>query len=254
MRKYLLAGSALLMMATPAVAKDGAGYVGLDLGVNWPNDQDIFGSAVFTCTPVLPATTCTPPAGITRAHVGDLSRGGGWDGDIIGGYDFGMFRLEGELGYKKSKAKHANFTPAFISAVNAAAGTSFVADTDFNVDESSHLWDIMLNGWLDFGGNGGIGGGIGAGAGYAGVETFGHNDSKFAWQLLARAYGTNNLPDCSNMCHESSGVALSQIPSSSCHAVTDPSGESVGSTNSPVGSPIVQPGTALVVKSPPWRS
>jgi molybdopterin-dependent oxidoreductase alpha subunit len=36
------------------------------------------------------------------------------------------------------------------------------------------------------------------------------NEAAFAWQLLARAYGTNNLPDCSNMCHESSGVALSQ--------------------------------------------
>ena len=34
------------------------------------------------------------------------------------------------------------------------------------------------------------------------------NEAAFAWQLLARAYGTNNLPDCSNMCHESSGVAL----------------------------------------------
>ena len=30
------------------------------------------------------------------------------------------------------------------------------------------------------------------------------------WQLLARRYGTNNLPDCSNMCHESSGIALSE--------------------------------------------
>ncbi|MPZ28070.1 MAG: FdhF/YdeP family oxidoreductase [Micromonosporaceae bacterium] len=34
------------------------------------------------------------------------------------------------------------------------------------------------------------------------------NEAAFLWQLLARAYGTNNLPDCSNMCHESSGVAL----------------------------------------------
>ena len=28
------------------------------------------------------------------------------------------------------------------------------------------------------------------------------------YQLFARALGTNNLPDCSNMCHESSGSAL----------------------------------------------
>jgi molybdopterin-dependent oxidoreductase alpha subunit len=34
------------------------------------------------------------------------------------------------------------------------------------------------------------------------------NEAAFLYQLLARAYGTNNLPDCSNLCHESSGAAL----------------------------------------------
>ena len=34
------------------------------------------------------------------------------------------------------------------------------------------------------------------------------NEAAFLYQLFAREYGTNNLPDCSNMCHESSGVAL----------------------------------------------
>lgn len=34
------------------------------------------------------------------------------------------------------------------------------------------------------------------------------NEAAFVYQLFVRAYGTNNLPDCSNMCHESSGVAL----------------------------------------------
>lgn len=36
------------------------------------------------------------------------------------------------------------------------------------------------------------------------------NEAAFLYQLFARAYGTNNLPDCSNMCHESSGVALTE--------------------------------------------
>ncbi|MEV6897650.1 FdhF/YdeP family oxidoreductase [Amycolatopsis sp. NPDC051372] len=35
------------------------------------------------------------------------------------------------------------------------------------------------------------------------------NEAAFLYQLLVRSYGTNNLPDCSNMCHESSGSALS---------------------------------------------
>lgn len=34
------------------------------------------------------------------------------------------------------------------------------------------------------------------------------NESAFLWGTLARQIGTNNLPDCSNMCHESSGVGL----------------------------------------------
>jgi molybdopterin-dependent oxidoreductase alpha subunit len=36
------------------------------------------------------------------------------------------------------------------------------------------------------------------------------NEAAFVLQLLARRLGTNNLPDCSNMCHESSGAALSE--------------------------------------------
>ncbi|NMN94559.1 FdhF/YdeP family oxidoreductase [Antrihabitans stalactiti] len=34
------------------------------------------------------------------------------------------------------------------------------------------------------------------------------NEAAFLYQLLVRSFGTNNLPDCSNMCHESSGSAL----------------------------------------------
>ncbi len=36
------------------------------------------------------------------------------------------------------------------------------------------------------------------------------NEAAFLYQLFVRAYGTNNMPDCSNMCHESSGAALSE--------------------------------------------
>ncbi len=36
------------------------------------------------------------------------------------------------------------------------------------------------------------------------------NEAAFLFQLLARRLGTNNLPDCSNMCHESSGAALTE--------------------------------------------
>ncbi len=37
------------------------------------------------------------------------------------------------------------------------------------------------------------------------------NEAAFLYQLFGRLYGTNNFPDCSNMCHESSGVGMSQV-------------------------------------------
>jgi molybdopterin-dependent oxidoreductase alpha subunit len=46
------------------------------------------------------------------------------------------------------------------------------------------------------------------------------NEAAFLWQLFVRAYGTNNLPDCSNMCHESSGTALLEVIGSGKGAVT----------------------------------
>jgi molybdopterin-dependent oxidoreductase alpha subunit len=36
------------------------------------------------------------------------------------------------------------------------------------------------------------------------------NEAAFLYQLLVRSFGTNNMPDCSNMCHESSGTALTE--------------------------------------------
>src|SRR5262245_56643814 len=36
------------------------------------------------------------------------------------------------------------------------------------------------------------------------------NEAAFLYQLLGRLFGTNNFPDCSNMCHDSSGIALSE--------------------------------------------
>lgn len=37
------------------------------------------------------------------------------------------------------------------------------------------------------------------------------NEAAYLYQLFVRMFGTNNLPDCSNMCHESSGVGLSEV-------------------------------------------
>lgn len=36
------------------------------------------------------------------------------------------------------------------------------------------------------------------------------NEAAFLYQLFVRAYGTNNFPDCSNMCHEASGIGMGE--------------------------------------------
>jgi len=47
-----------------------------------------------------------------------------------------------------------------------------------------------------------------------------NNEAAFLLQLFARRFGTNNLPDCSNMCHESSGFALQETLGSGKGSVT----------------------------------
>ena len=37
------------------------------------------------------------------------------------------------------------------------------------------------------------------------------NEASFTYQLFVKEFGTNNMPDCSNMCHESSGTALNEV-------------------------------------------
>src|SRR6476659_2380556 len=186
MRKYLLAATAAtaaLVIATPAAAKDHSGYVGGDIGAVWPKSQGLNGVANFSgpviCNAV-PPLTCAVPAAISGSDVASLKYKTGIDADLIGGYDFGMSRLEGELGYKHGKVKHHEFDSAFLSAISGRAGTTLV---DFDIDRTTNVWSGMINGWLDFGGETGFGGGVVLGAGYAGGHQFGNSSGKFAWQL-----------------------------------------------------------------------
>src|SRR5690606_31038101 len=74
--------SVATLAANPALARDDAAYVGIEAGVLWPDevDIDLDGAA----------------APINTTIDNDM----GWDADIVAGYDFGMFRLEAEGGYK----------------------------------------------------------------------------------------------------------------------------------------------------------
>ena len=185
MKKTLLVAAASVAFATPALAKDGSPYVGVEGGILFPKSQTVFGNIDFTNT----AT-----ADFARDDVASVKYKKGYDVDLIAGYDFGMFRLEGELGYKRAKAKSLRVNDAFVTALNTGAGTDFVAG-DFDIGGKTSVLSGMVNGLVDVGGNGGPGFYAGGGVGYANVKSFGSSDSKFAWQLLAGAYMpvSNNL-------------------------------------------------------------
>ena len=175
MRNYLLAAAVAAVLATPAAARDNSPYVGIEGGVMFPQKQNIDGSVDFTN----PAATDIGPG-----RIGSVKSKTGFDVDIFAGYDFGMFRLEGELGYKQAKLKHARIDPAFIAAVNKAAGTSFTG-ADFDLSDKTKVYSAMVNGLVEHELFNGISGFVGAGAGYASVHEFGGKKGKFAWQLLA---------------------------------------------------------------------
>jgi opacity protein-like surface antigen len=194
MRKILLAAAATVVIATPAFATDdNSPYIGIEGGLTWPTHQTVFGTVNFT-NPGTPG-----PVNVSRTDIARTSYRMGYDLDVIGGYDFGMFRLEGELGYKRAKMRNRTVDSTFVTAINTGAGTTFSTTnttlTTFNLSNHTSVYSGMINALADFGGNGSIGGYLGAGAGYASVHQFTGSKSGFAWQLIAGVY----MPVSSNI-------------------------------------------------------
>jgi OOP family OmpA-OmpF porin len=107
----------------------------------------------------------------------------GIDADLIGGYDFGMFRLEAETGYKHASINSVSLNESYFGVPRADAG-----------GHTSAL-SAMANGLLDFGNDAGLSGYVGGGIGVARVTYnldipslgtgFNDRDKAFAWQLIA---------------------------------------------------------------------
>ena len=90
----------------------------------------------------------TITAGVTIMH------NSGFDVDAIAGYDFGMVRLEGELGYKHARSIRSSSTPRFRVRVRSTISTPMAAAVRFQ---------LMVNLLLDFGNEDGLSGYVGAG-------------------------------------------------------------------------------------------
>ena len=164
MRKLFFTAAAAVVIASPATARDGQPYVGIEGGILFPKNQDADIDVNFTTTqtPAAPLAPAGPGNTIFNNALGiDYKRG--YDFDAIAGYDFGLFRLEGELGYKKAKLDDFEIDQDAIDALNialnrpstapdpAAPGLAALTAGDFDLDGSVRVWSGMVNGLVDFG-------------------------------------------------------------------------------------------------------
>jgi opacity protein-like surface antigen len=199
MRKFLLlSAAALAVVATPAAARDGSGYLGVEGGLLFPKDQDGDLNVDFTTTQT-PATPAGPagPADTSFNNAFGLDYKRGYDLDLIAGYDFGAFRLEGELGYKRSKLNQFEFDNDDIAAINAALnrpsgtgdpgapGLPAIANSDFDLGGRVSVLSGMVNALADFGDENGVSFYAGGGVGRARLRALGDSDSAWAWQAIA---------------------------------------------------------------------
>jgi opacity protein-like surface antigen len=182
MRKLVI-GLALATsaLASPALARDGSGYVGVEGGILQLEDQDL--------------DVTIGPRFIGNGLTLDYKRG--YDVDGIVGYDFGPVRAEVEVGYKYSRISNQRFSSAVLPTTSSTAYSG-----------RSRVFSGMGNVLIDFG-NEGLSGFVGAGVGVArtrirsdvsgtGIPAgtgFSGTDNRFAWQGLAGVRGaiTDNV-------------------------------------------------------------
>ena len=122
MKRYLLAAVAVAAISAPAHARDGQAYVGIEGGVLFPKDQDadVFVDYTTTQFPLAPPILAPVPIDTKFNNAFGVDYKTGVDLDAIAGYDFGMFRLEAELGWKKAKLDKFEVDNDFITALNVA--------------------------------------------------------------------------------------------------------------------------------------
>jgi opacity protein-like surface antigen len=174
MRKtLLLTAAALAVVATPAAARDGSGYFGIEGGLLFPKDMDIRGEFLST-DPLVPD--------FAEGDVAQVEFKRGLDIDAVFGYDFGAFRIEGELGWKRAKADELDFDEDFLDAIGA---DPTIDDGDLDVDGKLRVVSGMVNALADFGDENGTSFYAGVGVGRAGVKVAGDRDSAWAFQGIA---------------------------------------------------------------------
>lgn len=171
--KLALAGAtALIALSSAAQARDGAPYIGLEVGVIKPEKTKLD----------YRLNTLNVDNGLIIEHRSGI------DTDFLAGYDFGLIRAEGELGYKRANASDLSVSPAILPTTGRPA-----------ISGRTTVISAMGNALLDVGVNDGLQ--LYAGGG-AGIARFSHKsditgpgvpagtdlrgkDHSFAWQVIA---------------------------------------------------------------------
>jgi OOP family OmpA-OmpF porin len=161
-------------IATPALARDGAWYVGGDFGAMIVEDVEMDVGAV------------------ENALVIDHDYG--FDGAGFVGYDLGSFRLEAEVAYKRARIDELEALIGLPGDARPGQGLGLaIREAAGNTTALS----FMINGMLDFGDDDGVSGFLGGGVGVARVSfnnqrVFSNqdaflddSDTRFAWQVVA---------------------------------------------------------------------
>lgn len=186
MRTVIIAAAAVALAAAPALAADRGPYVGVEGGILFPRNTNhtvnsVRVQTVPTGSGLLGQSVTTTTATFGSGFVADYKRG--IDGDIIAGYDFGPFRLEGELGYKRARVRDLTASTTLVSAINTAP-ISGVGRDDFSFGERTTVLSAMLNALVELEVSRGIKVYGGGGVGGARVKAFNDRDKALALQLI----------------------------------------------------------------------
>jgi OmpA-OmpF porin, OOP family len=179
MRKLaIVVALASTALATTAFARNDAWYIGIEGGPSIVEDASL---------------RITGPG--ARTGTGTVDHRTGYDADGIIGYDFGGFRLESEVAYKKASIN--NYASTTTTPVSNAMGNTVNAPAgSYSAGGSSNVLSFMVNGLLDFGDDDGLSGFVGAGIGVArvkenlrlntiGAGSLNDSDTGLAYQALA---------------------------------------------------------------------
>jgi opacity protein-like surface antigen len=166
------------VLATPALARDGAWYVGGEFGPMIVEDIDFDRNASQDA--------------LTFHHEY------GYDGGLFVGYDLGAFRVEAEVSYRRARVDEIESSVFLPGQARASQIGLAAAPNIFNAgDGHTSALSGMINVMLDFGDDDGLSGFVGGGVGIARVSfdnvqyfvnhpaIVDDNDTGLAWQVIA---------------------------------------------------------------------